>query len=198
MEAVYPDSQLDVIEIDPGVTEVAYQMLGLDHGSKISSYNEDARTFLDQTPTAQYDLIYGDAFNDYSVPYHLTTVGFNERVRAWLAEDGLYVVNIIDGPYGRFLRAYVHTLQQTFAYVYPVFSIEAWQRSSRTTIVIVASQRPLDEKTLQATAPDLAGEMLHPEETAALLAEGQVVTLTDRYAPVDQLLLPVFLDQIRQ
>jgi len=197
MEAVYPDSRLDVIEIDPGVTEIAYQMLGLDHGSKINSYNEDARTFLDQTPTAQYDLIYGDAFNDYSVPYHLTTVGFNERVRAWLAEDGLYVVNIIDGPYGRFLRAYVHTLQQTFAYVYPVFSIEAWQRSSRTTIVIVASQQPLDEKTLQETAPDLSGEMLSPAETAALLTEGQVVTLTDRYAPVDQLLLPVFLDQIR-
>jgi len=198
MEAVYPDSELDVIEIDPGVTAIAYDMLGLNRDSQVRSYNEDARTFLERAPTAQYDLIFGDAFNDYSVPYHLTTVGLNERVGAWLADDGLYVVNIIDGPYGRFLRAYVHTLQQTFGYVYPVFSLEAWQNSSRTTIVILASNRPLDEGTLQAVAPDLASQMLRLEETAELLAGGRTVTLTDRYAPVDQLLLPVFLDQIRQ
>jgi spermidine synthase len=197
MEAVYPDSQLDVIEIDPGVTEIAYQMLGLERGSRVTSYNEDARTFMEGEPTTRYDLIFGDAFNDYSVPYHLTTLEFDERVRAWLAQDGLYVVNIIDGPYGRFLRAYVHTLQQAFDYVYPVFSVEAWRRSSRTTIVIVASQQPLDEGTLQSTVPDLASQMLSPAETAALLAEGRAITLTDRHAPVDQLLLPVFLDQIR-
>jgi spermidine synthase len=198
MEALYPDSELDVIEIDPGVTAIAYEMLGLDRGSDVASYNEDARTYLARPPTTQYDLIYGDAFNDYSVPYHLTTKGFNERVRAWLAEDGLYVVNIIDGPYGRFLRAYLHTLQQSFEYVHPIFSLEAWQNSSRTTIVILASDQPLDETTLQAAAPDLASEMLRPEETAGLLAGGRAVTLTDRYAPVDQLLLPVFLDQIRR
>jgi spermidine synthase len=198
MEAVYPDSQLDVIEIDPGVTSIAYEMLGLDRNSRVTSYNEDARTFLARPPTQQYDLIYGDAFNDYAVPYHLTTQGFNERVRAWLAEDGLYVVNIIDGPYGRFLRAYLHTLQQTFEHVYPVFSVDAWRKASRTTIVIVASNRPLDEATLQAAAPGLADQMLHPEQIDALLAEGGTLTLTDRYAPVDWLLLPVFLDRPRR
>jgi spermidine synthase len=195
MEAVYPDSQLDVIEIDPGVTAVAYEMLGLAPDSQVTSYNEDARTFIERAPTTQYDMIFGDAFNDYAVPYHLTTRGFNDRVRAWLAEDGLYVVNIIDGPYGRFLRAYVHTLQQSFDYVYPVFSREAWQRSSRATIVIVASNRPLDEGVLQATAPQLAEQMLRSDETETLLAERPTITLTDRYAPVDSLLLPVFLDQ---
>ncbi len=196
MEAVYPDSELDVIEIDPGVTAIAYEMLGLDRDSGVASYNEDARTYLERPPMVQYDLIFGDAFNDYSVPYHLTTLSFNERVRAWLAEDGLYVINIIDGPYGRFLRAYLRTLQQTFDHVYPVFSLEAWRKASRTTIVIVASNRPLDEAVLQAVAPDLAEQMLRADETAALLAEGRAVTLTDRYAPVDWLLLPVFLDQL--
>jgi hypothetical protein len=76
--------------------------------------------------------------------------------------------------------------------------VEAWQRSSRTTIVIIASDQPLDEVTLQAAAPDLAGGMLSPEETAHLLAGGRAITLTDRHAPVDQLLLPVFLDQLRR
>ena len=33
-------------------------------------------------------------------------------------------------------------------------------------------------------------------EVEALLTEGRVVTLTDRYAPVDQMLMRVFLDQV--
>jgi MFS family permease len=131
MEAVYPDSDLHVIEIDPGVTEIAYEMLGLDRDTRVISYNEDARMFLARSPRHRdsgprsvpepvqsadrrpgednageaYDLVLGDAFNDFSVPYHLTTKEFNDRVHAWLAPDGLYMVNIIDGAYGRFFSA---------------------------------------------------------------------------------------------
>jgi predicted membrane-bound spermidine synthase len=196
MEAVYPDSELHVIEIDPGVTEVAYDMLGLSRETEIVTYNEDARIFLERAPTGQYDLVFGDAFNDYSVPYHLTTKEFNDRVRTWLADDGYYAVNIIDGPSGNFLRAYLHTLRQTFRYVYPVFSIESWQQSSRSTIVILAGDTPLDMDMFQRTAPRLASLLLTESEIDALLAQGRTVTLTDRYAPVDQMLFSVFVDQI--
>ncbi len=85
--------------------------------------------FLERQPDLrQYDLIMGDAFNDYSVPYHLTTQEFNERVKAWLADDGLYMVNMIDGLHRDFLRAYIHTLQQTFEHVYVIPASTAWQR----------------------------------------------------------------------
>jgi spermidine synthase len=196
MEALYPSSDIDVIEIDPGVTQVAHDMLGLSRDTQVVTYNEDARMFLQQEPDSHYDLILGDAFNDFSVPYHLTTKEFNDRVHAWLADDGLYVVNIIDGPWGRFLRAYIHTLRQTFRYVHPVFSIESWRHSPRSTIVIIASDTPLDRASVQATAPRLAEQLLTEDQVDVLLAEGRVVTLTDRYAPVDQLLIPVFLDQV--
>jgi hypothetical protein len=86
--------------------------------SKIVSFNEDARLFFARPPSMKYDLILGDAFNHYSVPYHITTKEFNDRVRVWLADGGLYVINIIDGPQGAFMRAYVNTLRQTFKYVY--------------------------------------------------------------------------------
>ncbi len=118
MEALYPDSAIDVIEIDPGVTQVAYDLLGLAADTKIRSFNEDARLFLERQPDQRYDLIMGDAFNDFSVPYHLTTREFNQRVRAWLDEGGLYLVNIIDGPSANFLRSYTRTLRETFNYVY--------------------------------------------------------------------------------
>jgi spermidine synthase len=201
MEAVYPDSEIDVIEIDPGVTEVAHQVLGLARDTRIVTYNQDARLFLEEEPVGRYDLIMGDAFNDYSVPYHLTTREFNERVRTWLADDGLYFVNMIDGPRGDFLRAYLHTLGQTFDHVYLVPTIESWREVSRSTFVLIASQAPLDLALLRDQqqgdgASLLAERLLSPDDVEALLAEGRVVTLTDRYAPVDQMLAPVFRDQV--
>jgi spermidine synthase len=224
MEALYPHSEIHVIEIDPGVTEIAYDMLGLSRDTEIVTYNEDARTFLARPPTssspagsrlrgtggsrhsdsaagATYDLIMGDAFNDFSVPYHLTTKEFNDRVHAWLAEDGLYVVNIIDGPWGSFMRAYTHTLRQTFRHVYLAINVDSWRQSTRSTLVLIATDTPLDLATLEDTDGDdgdaqLARLLISDDQIDTLLAEGRVVTLTDRYAPVDQLLIPVFLDRV--
>jgi spermidine synthase len=199
MEALYPDSAIDVIEIDPGVTQVAYDLLGLAADTKIRSFNEDARLFLERQPDQRYDLIMGDAFNDFSVPYHLTTREFNQRVRAWLDEGGLYLVNIIDGPSANFLRSYTRTLRETFNYVYLAPTQAAWRETPRTTFVVIASDRPLDVDRLAGSAGESAlpiGQLLlSDEELEALWAEGQVVTLTDRYAPVDQMLAPAFRNQ---
>jgi len=190
-----------VIEIDPGVTQVAYEMLGLRRDTGIVTYNEDARMFLAREPSLAYDLIFGDAFNDYSVPYHLTTREFNDRVRAWLDKDGLYVVNIIDGAGGDFLRAYTNTLRQTFKNVYLAPTIESWRESSRSTFVLIASDTPLALGVLATIdagdgIASLSHELLSAQDVDALLGEKRLVMLTDRYAPVDQMLAPVFEDKV--
>jgi spermidine synthase len=197
VEAVHKDSEIDVVEIDPGVTEVAYSHLGLTRDTRIASYNEDARTFLTRAPDRRYDVIYGDAFNDFSVPYHLTTKEFNDRVKAWLTDDGLYVVNIIDGAVGRFLRAYVRTLGRTFEHVYVIPRLADWRGVSRDTFVIVASRVPLNE---DAFAPDsrFVEGVLSAAALEALLDEGEPAVLTDRHAPVEQMLAPVFLGRTTQ
>lgn len=201
MEAVYPDSDLAVIEIDPGVTLVAHKLLGLSDDTRIRTVTDDARLVLQQAPTKRYDLILGDAFNDFSVPYHLTTREFNERVRAWLADDGLYLVNIIDGPRGDFLRAYVHTLRQTFPFVYLAPTNTDWLSTPRTTFVVIASNQPLDRAALSAIdegdgVPLLARQLLEQDQLDALLQSPDVVVLTDRFAPVDQMLAPAFRGEI--
>lgn len=201
MEAVYPESEVHVIEIDPGVTEIAHQVLGLSRDTRVVTYNQDARLYLEQEPAERYDLIMGDAFNDYSVPYHLTTREFNERVRAWLADDGLYFVNMIDGPRGDFLRAYVHTLGQTFRHVYLAPTIQGWREASRSTFVLIASDVPLEMALVQEQDggdgfPLLANRLLSQDQVDAFLAEGKAVMLTDRYAPVDQMLAPVFRHEV--
>jgi spermidine synthase len=201
MEAVYPESESHVLEIDPGVTQVAHSLLGLSRDTEIVTYNEDARLFLEREPTRVYDLIMGDAFNDFSVPYHLTTKEFNERVRAWLADDGLYVVNIIDGQRGDFLRAYVHTLRQTFRHVYLVPTLESWRETAHATFVLIASDDALDRGAFETIeggdgVPLVAQQMVPEEEVDDLLAGGRVVTLTDRYAPVDQMLAPAYREEV--
>jgi spermidine synthase len=196
MEALYPGSALDVIEIDPGVTETAHALLGLSRETAIRSFNEDARMFLERTPDRRYRLIMGDAFNDYSVPYHLTTREFNERVKMWLADDGLYMVNLIDGPRRDFLRAYVNTLKQTFPHVYVVPAIGGWRESPRVTFVILAGRQPLDLARFSSIDGGdgdkaVARMALTDLELNDILSEGRLVMLTDDYAPVDQMLAPV-------
>ena len=197
MKAIYPPTEMHVIEIDPGVTEFAYAELALKPEWNILTTNEDARTFFARPPTKKYDLILGDAFNHYSVPYHLTTKEFNDRVRQWLTDDGLYVVNIIDGPYGEFVRAYYHTLRQTFKYVYLVVGNYAWRETSRSFFVLIGTDQAMDVATLvECDAGDgdtLTARLLaNDEEIARLLTEAPLVTLTDQYAPVDQMLASVF------
>jgi spermidine synthase len=201
MEALYPNSELDVIEIDPGVTQIARDLLGLERDTGIVTYNQDARTFLEQTPIKHYDLVFGDAFNDFSVPYHLTTKEFNDRVRAWLVDDGIYLVNIIDGWRGEFLRAYVHTLRQSFRYVYVAPTSTEWREALHTTFVIIGTDAPLDLEAFERTiAGDnttyLTRQLLEESELTEVMNKGRVTTLTDQYAPVDQMLAPMFRDEM--
>jgi spermidine synthase len=199
IEALYPGSDIHVIEIDPGVTQVAKEELGVAPDSRIISYNEDARLFLEREPSQSYNLIMGDAFNDFSVPYHLTTKEFNDRVHAWLDKDGLYMVNIIDGVRGDFLRAYIHTLRQTFQQVYLIPAIPSWRTASRTTFVLIATDTPLDLTRLQTLSGNrLTNNLLSEAEMESLLAESEVVLLTDQYAPVDQMLAPVFRGEVER
>jgi spermidine synthase len=189
MEIVYPGSRIEVIEIDPGVTRVAQAELGLPLDTTITTFNDDARRFIDDLPATQrYDLILGDAFNDFSVPYHLTTLEFNQQVAAHLTEDGFYMVNIIDGRQGDFFRAYVNTLQQVFTYVYVSPVVAELGEAERQTYVIVASAHELPIHAPSA----LNKQFVTAAALATYLQQGPRRTLTDDYVPVDNLLAPVF------
>lgn len=212
VEAMYPGARIDVAEIDPAVKAAAQAALGLpaDGATRITTHAMDARNYVDDlrranrssTAPVLYDFVYGDAFNDLGVPYHLTTEGFNERLAEVLAEDGVYLVNVIDvfrEGYGRFLGAYVNTMLRTFPYVY-VFSGEPRGTSEdRDTFVVVNSRRALPLHDLAEADPAPQGHLFAWQESgvtggemATLLRRGGGLVLTDDHAPVDNLLAPVF------
>jgi spermidine synthase len=97
IQFAYPGSAVDVAEIDPAVTRANFMATGLPRDTKIQTYWGDARQFVElHQDTKQYDLIFGDAFNDFSVPWHLTTREFNEKIKKMMSPNGVYMINIID------------------------------------------------------------------------------------------------------
>jgi spermidine synthase len=198
LAAVYPQTSIDVVEIDPGVTETAYDYLGLPRDGPIVTVNQDARLFIKLLdPARRYDLVLGDAFNDYSVPYHLTTREFNALVSRHLTNNGIYMVNLIDGRRREFLTAYLRAMKLTFDHVYLVPVGQDWETSVRSTFVVLASQQAIDLAALRQLdggdgVRETASWLLPEDRLEALLAEGPQVILTDDYVPVDNLLAPVF------
>jgi predicted membrane-bound spermidine synthase len=199
LEVSYPQSTLEVIEIDPQVTAVAFQYLGLPHATNIVTYNQDARTKLPNLPVGGYDLVIGDAFNDLSVPYHLTTLQFNQQVKALLTDQGIYMVNVVDKLHtGRFLRAYVNTLQRTFPQVYVLRDDADWDSDRRYTYAVMGSQAPVDitalqEANLRAGRVPVA-QLMPGEAFQAWQASRGNIVLTDDYVPVENLLAPLYLE----
>jgi len=201
IEAVYPASTVDVIEIDPAVIAVAYERLGLPASSRIRSFNQDARVFLTEwTDPKRYDLVYGDAFNDLSIPYHLTTVEFSRIVANRLKADGVYLTNIIDKfDGGEFLKAEVNALRAAFPHVYVFGRGQAFGPFDRNTYVVMASKQPLDRAAFDAvTARDDASvrtTVLPEDRLNAYRVSGRAITLTDDFVPVDQLLANLFIER---
>ncbi|MBX9580117.1 MAG: fused MFS/spermidine synthase [Gemmataceae bacterium] len=162
-----PETVVDVVEIDPGVTKVAYDYLGLPP-NLTNDFNMDGRQFVaERAAPGSYDLIVLDAVNDLSVPAHLLTKEFNDAVKTALKPDGVYLLTVIDSlEDGRLWKAAMATLRQTFPHVVLLGPVPppaadepagddlgpkvAWAqetrrfRRDRAVWVIYASDRPFD------------------------------------------------------
>jgi len=199
METVYPESINDVVEIDPAVTEVAYEELGVPPDTSIVSYNQDARLFLIHRDAEKtYDFVIGDVFNDHSTPYHLTTLEFNELVKSNMKDDGIYMINIVDDfTYGKYMAAFIHTLKQTFDYVYLFNTNQNMENAEIRTFVIAATDRDIDldkyrETVTKNRAEDATGIPYDETTVDEYLNERNPILLTDDYAPTDILVAPLF------
>jgi len=201
MEEVYPQSGIEVIEIDPEVTQVVFEYLGLRPDTRIVTYNEDARMAVPKLDPGQYDLVVGDAFNDLSVPYHLTTREFNDQIKALLTEDGIYAVKVVDKLHsGNFVRSFVNTLQETFPYVYLLREDVDWENDAWKTHAVAAASRPLSladikEANIQAGRGEPVTNFMPSSVFDTWQSSRDSVLLTDDYAPLDSIMAGVFLSR---
>jgi MFS family permease len=179
LAAARPGTRSTVLELDPGVVEIARDDLGLGTGPDLRVRTGDARMSILDEPSDAYDLVVGDAFASRSVPWHLTTSEFLAQVRRVLRPDGIYALNLIDGDELRFLRAELATLEATFDDV--VLIANPGQISGNFVVAASTARLPLDALRRRAAA---AGKEVID---AAALIDGAPI-LTDDFAPVDQLI----------
>lgn len=184
--ASYPDAVIDVVEIDPAMTQIARQQFRLKDDPRLSIFHEDGRVFLNQTASAQYDVVLMDAFGTlFSVPFQLTTREAVQNIERVLKDDGVVIFNLgsaIRGPASKFLQAEFRTYQTIFPNVY-LFKVRP-ERSDLElqNLIVVACKR-------QCLPADSKGDQL----IDSLLARQYVTdfpldlpALTDDLAPVER------------
>lgn len=205
IEATYPNARQEIMEIDPGVTQTVYEQLGVDPTrTNIVTYNVDGRLManqLVQRDAGQYDLVIGDAFNDLSIPYHLTTLEFDQEIKRLLKPGGFYLALVIDKMVGgKFIPAYTATVLQVWPGVQVLSEGETWQSASPSTYVVAAGDRAVAPEELarahgQEANGGFATRIMPGDQMRQWLDGAHAPVLTDDYAPVDNLIAPIFAER---
>jgi spermidine synthase len=182
--AHYPQLQIDVVELDPGMTALARTHFALSEAPRLRIIEEDARTFL-QRKGAGYDVILCDVFTShYSIPFHLVTVEAIRLMRSALAPGGIVLVNLLASPEGissRFYKALYATFKTAFSQVQTYAVIDPIDRRLWQNLILAASTGPLPEKTNDTDIQKMLAHLLPIPEEA-------IPPFTDEFAPVDRYL----------
>ena len=174
--ATRPGSANTVMEIDSAVVDTAREDLGLRNDPSLRIEEGDARLLIGDEPSASYDVVIGDAFSGFTVPWQLTTTEFFEEVQRVLKPRGVYVMNLIDTM--DFVKAEAATLRDMFDDV-GLFDLGGNR-------ILVAANRPI----VEPMSAQLEGGRCQPPISGNDLDRliGGARILEDDFAPVDQLL----------
>ncbi|MBI4818266.1 MAG: fused MFS/spermidine synthase [Deltaproteobacteria bacterium] len=183
----FPKADVEVIEIDAEVTRAAEEAMGLAKSAPITRVHADARPYLARTAKT-YDLVYGDAFSGFAVPWHLTTQEFDRVLHRILNPGGMYIVNVIDEAESeRLVASMCRTLRSVFEYV--ALFAEQGRRRGRSTYVVVASD---DEIVLPAKI-DGIGRQSGFDRMDPKALDDRGIVLTDDFAPVESFMSDAFV-----
>lgn len=92
---LFPDAQIDTVEIDEAVVRVAKQFFFFEERSNMQVFIDDGRPFIKRASIRKqkYDYIILDAFSGDYIPEHMLTQEFLEEVKSVMTEDGVLVAN---------------------------------------------------------------------------------------------------------
>lgn len=180
-----PNAKIDVVEIDPKMVEIAKKYFFLKDDPRMRIFRQDARVYVKRAKE-KYDVVFLDAFTNFSIPSHLTTVEFMNEVEKVLSDDGVLMINMISAVEGvesaRFARE-ANTLKKVFPKV-EVYGAGGGEKSQTQNLILVAYKKVL-EKPIETDDPFLSRLMMRSMEIKETIGDGSV--FTDDYAPVEYL-----------
>lgn len=201
LEIEYPQCNIEVAEIDPEVTKTAHIAFGLPESTRLSIYHQDGRNRVEdivmwmkaERREGIYDCVINDSFSDYTVPFHLTTRDFVERIYTILSPRGIYMCNIIDClHFGYLISAMYRTCKELFPYLCVYGTVD--NPMVRDTFILICSKRPLPaEEILNWVRTNYQSQGYYINETKMqeLISRTNAPILTDQFAPVENLLAPM-------
>jgi spermidine synthase len=148
---LYPDTEIDVVEIDPAVVRVAGEFFGYVPSANTTVFTQDGRVFIKRAALRgdTYDLIMLDAFNGDYIPEHLMTREFLQETRSLLTPGGAVVANTFS------ISQLYHHESTTYTAVFGRFyNLKTGESANR---IILAANGPLPDPTImEQRAADLA------------------------------------------
>ncbi len=184
----YPDAEIDVVEIDPKVTELAREYFNLPDDPRLNIIHADGRIYLNQTDE-KYDAIFIDAFNPAGfVPHHITTKETVEKLKSALNDKGIVIMNIVTAVRGEgsgFMSAEYKTYSEVFPQVnmYQVAPDRDPEKPQNVTLVALKSELQYPLTSLDG----FLGQVLRNQITNYDIID--IPILTDDFAPVDYYIL---------
>ena len=183
-ERYFDNVEIDAVEIDQKITDLAEQYFELPADVNVTTY--DGRAYLNAIDE-QYDVIMVDAYQDITIPFQMSSVEFFTLVKEHLTEDGVMVVNMnmkgsSEGNINQYLA---DTISDVFSEVYTVdvkysTNRELFASNNKEVLARMAKNMEMEE---QAELISMMGQV-----NVGLIpyASGSYI-MTDDKAPVELL-----------
>jgi spermidine synthase len=184
----YPKANIDVVEIDPGLTQIARRYFHLPEDMRLKIFHEDGRTYLNDC-TKKYDAVFMDAYKSMlTVPYQLTTTEAVGNIFNVLNDGGAVYANIIstsDKQNNQFLRSELATYKSVFPRVL-LFAVQ-FPQPDETEIkyfqnFILVGLKTSGQINFTNENPEIQ-KFLDRQFKGNLGGPGEI--LTDEYAPIE-------------
>lgn len=155
LRSLYPQAQIDIVEIDPAVERLAVDYFDFVADNRMQVVLNDARAYIREAAEGHryYDLIILDAFNGDYIPRHLMTVEFLKECQMIMASGCALIANTFttSGYYDQESLTYAKVFGGFFNFKLPGISYNR---------MIIASNDPLpNAETLNLRALELAASV---------------------------------------
>jgi spermidine synthase len=165
LRQVWPDVEIDVVEINRVVVEVAERFFRVRQKPGLRIHIGDGRRFLEQRDR-RYDLIFVDAYSGEGIPAHLRATEFFRLAGTRLRDGGVLVVNLSVSK--ELETRLVGRLQQAFA------GIVCLRTPDTLNLVVLAKAQSLIHERLVKGAVLLDRELSLPFSLAELAARSDM------------------------
>jgi spermidine synthase len=183
--ATRPGSRQVAAEADAEVVRLVRRRLPLavdgPGARRVSVRVADARAVLEDVPAGTFDLVVADVFVAAQTPAHLTTVEFTRAAGRALAPDGIFAVNIGDGPGLAHARRRVATIGAVLDHGCMIAETGVLRHRSFGNLVVAASRRelPVTELARRAAGDPYPAEVVEGAALAEFAAGAEVITDAD-------------------